>query len=441
MKVLHAKHSIVYISALVSLIAVLATALFLPWANARASSNSPLVGQTVQMPQLNTSCPADGTARPAVMKPLRLGQHQNIVYVYNEIPLNTSTAFGHLKRYDVTTNQKTVIVTSGLSIEHAQVSADGQWILFLSNPDPRGDPKHEAYLQLVRMDGQGLQTLYCIPAVASTFPHPLKTNVQWSTDEKTILISTDMGGTSIITQLDVATGTLRTQLKISDQQLYAYTLLTWLDTKLAYVLRVGLQGPPPPDVLYLLDTTKSNNPNGSDLQKVLEHPVRFGLLSMDSSYNGEKLFVDFCFMQVNLDTTITVQPAKGGTPQTIYHQSPTVCVETLRSVTRTTLLLLVETIDKSGTHHFEEWTMKPDGTNRTVLFDIPKATSTTYNMNVFTQFPWSNLSRDNTMYAFQTFNQDTQFQTMFIAPLKGGAPFQFSFTTRGSIDLVGWTTM
>ena len=85
--------------------------------------------------------------------------------------------------------------------------------------------------------------------------------------------------------------------------------------------------------------------------------------------------------------------------------------------------------------------MKPDGTNRTVLFDIPKATRTTYNMNVFTQFPWSNLSRDNTMYAFQTFNQDTQFQTMFIAPLKGGAPFQFSFTPRGSIDLVGWTTM
>lgn len=440
MKVLHTKRTLMYMSALVSLMAVLASALFLQGANAIASSNSPHAEQTVQMPQLNTSCPADGTARPAVMIPLQLGKHQNIVYVYNEIPLNTSTAFGHLKRYDVTTHQKTVIVTSGISIEHAQVSADGQWILFLSNPDPRGDANHAAYLQLVRMDGQGLQTLYCIPAIASKAPPTFKTNVQWSTDEKTILISTDMGGTSTITQLDVATGKLRTQLKISDQ-LYAYTALTWLDTKLAYVLRAGRQGPPPPDVLYLLDTTKSNNPNGSDLQKVLEHPVRFGLLSLDSSYDAKKLFVDFCFMQTGLDTTITVQPAKGGTAQTIYHQPSNVCVQTLRSVTPPTLLMLVETIDNKGAHHIEEWTMKPDGTNRTVLFDIAKANSTTYNMNVFTQFPWSNLSRDNSMYAFQTFNQAAQFQSMYIAPLKGGAPFLFSYTTRGSIDLVGWTTM
>jgi len=53
--------------------------------------------------------------------------------------------------------------SSGLRIEQAQVSQDGQWVLFLSIPDPRGDSQHSAMLQLVRLDGQGLQTLYCFP--------------------------------------------------------------------------------------------------------------------------------------------------------------------------------------------------------------------------------------------------------------------------------------
>ena len=151
-----------------------------------AGSLSP--DQAVQMPATQTSCPADGTARPAVMKSVKLGKHPTIVYVYNEIPLNTSIAFGHVKLYDVTTGQKTVLVTSGLSIQHAQVSADGQWVLFLSTIDPRGDPHHDSMLQLIRIDGQGLQTLYCLPAASYTQP----TNIQWSTDQKSVLISTDV---------------------------------------------------------------------------------------------------------------------------------------------------------------------------------------------------------------------------------------------------------
>src|SRR5207244_3345924 len=100
-----------------------------------------------------------------------------IVYVYNEIPLNTSIAYGHVKLYDVTTGHKSVLVTSGLSIEHAQVSADGQWVLFLSQVDPRGDRQHDSMLQLIRIDGQGLQTLYCLPAAKYSRP----ANIQWST--------------------------------------------------------------------------------------------------------------------------------------------------------------------------------------------------------------------------------------------------------------------
>src|SRR6266702_5279481 len=165
-------------------------------------------------PALSTTCPANGTARPAVMTPLALGSHRNIVYVYNEIPPNTTISYGHIKRYDVTTGQKSVLVTSGLSIQHAQVSADGQWVLFLSQVDQRGDPHHDSMLQLIRIDGQGLQTLYCLPAAKYVRP----ANIQWSSDQKSVLISTDDNTfTSNISLLNLATGKLKTELKITDQ--------------------------------------------------------------------------------------------------------------------------------------------------------------------------------------------------------------------------------
>jgi hypothetical protein len=137
-------------SCLIALLAVLVPMLGMRVAPASAT-DSLASAQTVPMPPTQTSCPANGTARAAVMKPVKLGRHPTIVYVYNEIPLNTSTAYGHLKLYDVTTGQKSVLVTSGLSIEHAQVSADGQWALFLSQVDPRGDRQHDSMLQLIRM--------------------------------------------------------------------------------------------------------------------------------------------------------------------------------------------------------------------------------------------------------------------------------------------------
>ena len=54
------------------------------------------------------------------MRPVKLGKDPTIVYVYNEVPLNTTIAYGHLKLYDVTTGKKSVLVTSGLSIENAR---------------------------------------------------------------------------------------------------------------------------------------------------------------------------------------------------------------------------------------------------------------------------------------------------------------------------------
>jgi hypothetical protein len=421
---------------LIALLAVLVPLLGLRVAPASAADSLASV-QTVPMPPTQTSCPANGTARAAVMKPVKLGKHPTIVYVYNEVPINTSIAFGHVKLYDVTTGKKSVLVTSGLSIEHAQVSADGQWVLFLSQVDPRGDPHHDSMLQLIRIDGQGLQTLYCLPAAKYSRP----ANIQWSTDQKSVLISTDDNtSTSTITLLNLATGKLKTELKITDQN-YSYNVLTWLDNTRAYIVRSGRFGPPPPIVLYILDASKNNNPNGSNLKKVLEHSVRHSFLSLDSSFDAKQLFVSYCLTAASpFDTTISVGPATGGTQKTIYHQSPEVCVQQLRAVTPQTLLLVVETYNpRTNTYANQLWRMKPDGSGLFILFALPK-NGTTYSMNVFTQFPWSNVSRDGSMYTLQTTNNNSSLQTLAFGSLKGGNPTQFAYTSRGSVDIVGWTT-
>ena len=380
------------------------------------------------MPALSTTCPANGTARPAVMTPLVLGSHRNIVYVYNEIPPNTTISYGHIKRFDVTTGQKITIVTSGLSIQHAQVSADGQWVLFLSQVDPRGDPNHSAMLQLVRMDGQGLQTLYCLPSSI------MSASVQWATNQKSALITTDANrSTSTITLLTLATGSLKSELNITDTN-YSYTVVTWLDTTRAYVEKIGRLGPPPPITLYLLDT------GSHALTQVLQHSVRQSYLSIDSSYDGTKLFVSYCPTVVSpIATTISVGPATGGTQQTIYHQT-NICVQALRAVTSTTLLMVGQRYTSTSLFN-QAWKMKPDGSGRTVLFDTA-SNGTTYNLNVFTQFPWSNVSRDSSLYSLQTTtNNGSKLQTLDYASLNGGTPIQFASTTSGSVDIVGWTTM
>ena len=397
---------------LIALLAVLVPLLGLKIAPASAA-DSLASTQTVQMPPTQTSCPANGTARAAVMRPVKLGKDPTIVYVYNEVPLNTTIAYGHLKLYDVTTGQKSVLVTSGLSIENAQVSANGQWVLFLSQIDPRGDRQHESMLQLIRIDGQGLQTLYCLPAGTVS----RSTNIQWSTDQKSVLISTDDNtSTSTVTLLNLATGKLTTELKITDKNYY-YSVLTWLDYTQAYIVRSGRFGPVPPIVLSILDTAKYNNPNGSNLKKVLEHSIRFSYLSLDSSYNAKQLFVGYCWMvgaNQPFDTTISVGPATGGTQKTIYHQAPSICVQQLRAVTPQMLLMTVESVNiHTNAYNNQLWKMKPDGSGRTVLFNLPQ-NATTYHMNVYTQFPWSNVSRDGSMYTLQTTNQKNLLQTLVL---------------------------
>ncbi|RAQ93908.1 TolB-like translocation protein [Thermogemmatispora tikiterensis] len=425
------------------------------------------------MPVTQTSCPGISPTnpfgtRPAVMRPLALGSHQNLVYIYNEGQSQTSTAHGHLVRYDVTTGQRVTIITSGLLISEAQVSADGQWIMFLSLPDPQRDPNHAALLQMVRMDGQGLQTLYCFPKLPYTpkggafsafegrgiisytgYP-PVR--FAWSPDERHVLLSADLQGTtSLMTLLDIRTGNLR-QLLLYTQFCAIAIPLTWLNSSQAYIVtesRVTCGSPPLPMNLYLIDVNKSTNPANPVWNDVIEENVRFTEVAVDTSPDGSRLFVSTCERSGPAISTIVSEPAVGGSQTTIYRQlasaqNPESCVESIRAATTRTLLVLMSGAPYQAT--FQLAVLSSDGHGQPrVLANLEQGSS--YSLDQAVPALWSLISRDGHLYAMTGSkplaygNNLIEETTVFYGSLSGGKPVAVATASNGTVDVVGWTAL
>lgn len=418
-----------------------------------ASGGSSTPVQTVQMPSTQTSCPAAGTARAAVMRPLQLGHDQNLVYVYNEVPQNTTIAYGHVRRYNRTTGQKIDIATSGIRIDQAQVSADGQWVLFLSIPDPRGDSQHSALLQLVRMDGQGLQTLYCFPATT----YPIQTNssklpisLQWSVNQQSIIFSVSTGSTSSTTSrielLNLSSGALTPLFQDPNDSLYSYSVVTWLDNTHAYVIKQGNSAPTPPATVFLMNTSTAT-PANPGLTQIMTTTTRMSYYSLDSSPDGRQLYSSSCLMAANpFNTSIMSGPATGGTRSTLFQGSPLDCVQVLRAISPGKLLALAQVSTNAGNAFSNDvWTMNTTpGSSYNVLslLSVSPDDQTRYDFNETSQFIWSNVSRDNASYALQAINPSANTQSIMIGSLSSGNVTTVATTNPGlsSVSLAGWTT-
>ena len=164
----------------------------------------------------------------------------------------------------------------------------------------------------------------------------------------------------------------------------------------------------------------------------------------DSSYDGSKLFINSCACGQGGDTgpsTITVRPALGGQAQALY-STPAYAVTSVRAVTPTTLFFIIDSFSIAGQvdqSHNGFWKMQTNGTGLTRLTtDVPGISS---GFNSATQFPWSNVSRDNSTYALQA--NGSHKETLEIGSLSGGTPTTIaSISGKGaSLNIVGWTTM
>ncbi len=387
-----------------------------PQLRASARSVHTSVASHIAHPTISTNCPAPGTANAAVMPSITLGMHPNIIYIVNE------STQGTLKRYDsVTGNKVEIIKLASTTITDAQVSANGQWLLFVAQVS--GQNK----LQLVRMDGQFLQTLYCgAPGEA-----------QWSTDQRLVLFS----DTGHIYLLNVTNAVLQVELSFSK----GVTIhpRTWLDTTRAYITLQFPDGPP--ESVLLLDTSKGPNQNLQNLAVVFDATQSTPFCwDFDSSFDGKSLFTSQCTAK-NFGgpgaspccgpSVIADHPPTGGLSYSYVYVNQHRAFISLRAVTANILLFTVGNFT-GNTSQNGVWKVGTDGSS-------PLRLTSSGEFNQFTQFPWSNVSRDGTKYALQIINSvsiNTTY-TLEYGSLSGGAPIVFASITNVQLATVGWTTM
>lgn len=397
----------------------------------RASASSTAPSHAFR-PAISTSCPASGTARAAYMPSMTLGSHSTIVYIVNEGTYAHPT-FGTLKRYDVVTGVKVEVVKMpNTYIASAQVSANGQWLLFVAQS------AGQVRLQLIRMDGQYLQTLYC----GAGSPQGSILDEQWSTNQHLVVFLQVLQSGTAVYLLNVTNGLLQVELPAVRGGI-TLAPRTWLDNTRVYVTFQGTDSPP--TSLYILDTSKGPNQNYHNLQQVFDGSSTPSCWEFDSSYDATKLFTTQCTVDPNPNgpgagnyhgpSVINVRPATGGSPTSVITRND-LAFTSVRAVTSGTLLFTVG--NTSGvTSQNGLWRVGANG------FNPVRLTGTGNQLNQFSQFPWSNVSRNGSQYVLGIVSgsPSTPTYTLEYGSMNGGAPFVFASITNVQLLVVGWTTM
>lgn len=393
----------------------------------------PTAGTTAPVPPVQTSCPAANTGRPAVFAPLALGHDPALLYTVETQGSSAPPAMITLYRYDATTGAKAVI----LRLSHEffidpQLSADGQWLLFITGTSVNAPAK----LQLIRMDGQGLQTLYC-GSISSA---------QWSADQKLVSFSSTDKGSGLYL-LHLQSGSVQRELDLPSP-FPNYVVVTWLDATRLYLDTPGIDAPAG-DIL-ILDLSKGADQKPSDLVPVFQTQNPSGdldaFVNFDSSYDGKALFVSVYSRLKGSSSgpaapsSIEMLPPAGGNAHTLYASS-TLAIPALRVVNNNSLCLLVENFDGDTTQN-GLWKMNVDGTALTRLTTFGKGTGALF--NEIAQFPWSNFSRDSSLYSIGTKTSHglTSTNALLVGSLQGGAPTTIESADAAGTQLaiVGWTT-
>jgi eukaryotic-like serine/threonine-protein kinase len=397
---------------------------------------TPTPGKTAT---LQTSCPPVGKARAAVMAPLALGKQDTLVYLAGSPASEQQPISNALMRYTVSTRTTTEIVPLPSSqVAGASMSADGQWVIYIGNVG--GSGQYKRGIQLVRMDGQGLQTLYCSGDLGF---------MQLSPDNKYVAFI-DVGtpgsdpSKETLKLLNTTTGTIETKPHDSTHPLEGP--VSWLDNTHLYVVS-GLGLGEGSSKMSLLDITTGTSKQILDLSSPQ-------CLDATQSLDGTQLFTSLateCHQLGSAGTNrgpsnIQVQAATGGPPKTIY-RTQTYAITALRFASSTSLLLLIKT-DWEPSHN-GLWKMNTDGTgltrlnNEAAIIKDPahEAMNFTGPFGWTMDQPWANASRDGAYYSMAVIYSGTVNgpNRILVGSMNGGAPVTVASGVNASP--VGWTTM
>ncbi|TMD47660.1 MAG: hypothetical protein E6I93_14170 [Chloroflexi bacterium] len=400
---------------------------------ATSTTTTPAAPTTVAA---QASCPAAGTARAAVMPSLALASPANIVYTYQSFSSyqyqgqSYQDVISYLKLYDVTSGAKNLIATiahSRIDSYSATLSPDGQWIMFETYTDvhPLSGFEFITVLQLVRIDGQHLQTLFCGTPLNASLPDDYAAATSWSPNQKALLFNqlsiVQNRGTEMLYLLDLTSGNLQQEVQANQTNVASYK---WLDNTRAFLS--AHTGPPGSPGLLLLDTSKGPGQQEASLQNLVKagQPCQ----SYEISPDNAQLFVGQCNFDNNGvasgPSTLSVELATGGTPQTIF-TSQQLAICSMEMISSTTLLLLVCNTTNTGQNGW--WEIHIDGSGLTRLQAAGDYT-------MFLPI----IARDGNMYTLGTYHSGEQ--SLGVGTLNGGTPKSFATTTvsQGEVGIVGW---
>lgn len=419
---------------------------------------------SVPMPTTRTDCPSPAlSGRQPVIRSMTLGKDPAVVYINDQGIAPGENSFGELKLYNTVTGAqnpsskvifgKSVLVhIPGALITEAQVSANGQWLLFVTQT------LNASEIQMVRVDGQGLQTLYCAP------PGTVH-GLQWSPDTSRFIFSqAAISGLWNLSLFDMASGLIQPELVQLNSAVLGYEARTWFDNNRVYV--VGVPNPllpSPTRGLFALDTTKGAHQTPSDLIQIIKPSQSPYCRSFDSDYDSTVLITSQChqtFPQDSPDTSvlggpssIVAQGVTGGSQHTIYtSQSQAVTQVRMLSHSSDTLLLTIANLNPNtvGLANAESplnglWKMNMNGSGLTNLAQSDSFSEC--ELNQFTQYPWSNISLDNHLYALEVHQVlgKSAALSLQVGSLSGdtsaSTTFENGSANLGFLAIAGWTSV
>lgn len=422
----------------------------------------------VQAPTITPTladCPARGLGRKASLPDLATGSVPALVYIAITGSLTAPTA-SKLELWNSRTKRTTLVATFvNVQIPQVLISPDGKWLLFSLGVQN----KHK--LEVMRIDGQDLQTLYC-----STQDYLY--NFSWSPDQKLVVFSDNNAQTQQETLflLNLSSGLVRpisTALGLMP--------LSWADNTHLYFEYTYDPFSSPILLLANMDENQSgatgNIPGipqfsfqfsfqqiGLDFE--LGNINEFGFSLLVGGRETNQILIVRCTASAQahvgpsaIDLETYPQFGSSGILKTIY-TSDSLFIAQLWAVSDTTLLFEAENIDGSGTVFPTNglWKVNIDQQGATPLSGqqlsnislsaqyIPGTTITPgVSVQGIVSPNQSPASRDGTLYALldQGVNaSNTPISQLFVGSLTSGAPTP-AISSSGDITLamVGWTTI
>ncbi len=405
------------------------------------------------------TCPAQATARAAIMPPLTAGNHPNLVYVSQQ------GGSSILQRYNVTTGSlQTILQTHATeTIQEANVSPDGQWVLLVSLL------QDQFALQLVRVDGQYLQTLYCAPAQTSTDAallspdqrflvfnqvnqdesismlylldmttgklrtelSPLQPNYPGSTQGQ--LHTSWMSSLSSSSSQDKTTGHLKTQQfnPLPSKHYLIYVPMKWANNGVYLLGTVRGSGALPHQLALLRDIRKDVAQQRSNLQAITATEDN-GCQDYDVTADNQQLICSA--YSPGGPSAINMRPIPGGALRTVYHDPPGGMI-VARVLSNSALIFILDKPNSPPTL----WKINTNGSGLTQLM-AAQTKDLILDFASSSYLPWAITSHEGMLYALKVSNPMSNAQSLVVGDLSAGIPKTIA-SSANSLLLVGWAEL